>query len=89
VAGGALTGAVVGAAVSNPWHTGEGALLGAFAGAAVGGIADAQRSNEINRAQAQASVDAIRSQAAALERQAVQFRRALSACLEGRGYSVQ
>jgi len=89
VAGGALTGAVVGAAVSNPWHSGEGALLGAVAGAAVGGIADAQRSNQIDRAQAQASADAIRAQAATLERQALQFRRALSACLEGRGYAVQ
>ncbi|MET0499447.1 MAG: glycine zipper 2TM domain-containing protein [Steroidobacteraceae bacterium] len=89
VGAGAVTGAVVGAAVSNPWHSGRGALLGAVAGAAIGGIVDAERANETSHAQAAAAVDANGARAAMLEQQAAQFRRALSACLEARGYSVR
>jgi len=82
VAVGAVTGAVLGAAVSEPWHAGSGALVGAIAGAALGGAAEAE-------AAAQASADANRVQDAAMERGALNYRRALSACLEGRGYAVQ
>jgi hypothetical protein len=89
VGAGAITGAVVGSAVSRPWESGRGALLGAVAGAAIGGIAEAERNNEANRTQAQANASANDAQTAALEKQAAQFRRALSACLEARGYSVR
>ena len=89
VGAGAVTGAVVGAAVSNPWESGRGALLGAVAGAAIGGIAEAERNNEANRLQAQANANASGAQTAALEQQAAQFRRAISVCLEARGYSVK
>jgi Glycine zipper len=89
VAVGAVTGAVVGAAVSSPWHTGTGALVGALAGAAIGGVSDAERSAQTDRLQAQANVQAGDAQAAALEREASDYRRAMSACLEGRGYSVK
>jgi hypothetical protein len=60
-------------------------LIGALAGAAIGGVADAERSAQTDHLQAQAN-DA---QAAALEKKASDYRRAMSACLEGRGYSVQ
>ncbi len=89
VGAGAVTGAVVGAAVSRPWESGRGALLGAVAGAAIGGIAEAEHSYEADRLQAQADASANHAQTAALDQQAARFRRALSACLEGRGYSVQ
>jgi hypothetical protein len=89
VGAGAVTGAVVGAAVSRPWESGRGALLGAVAGAAIGGIADAEHRYEANRLQAQANASANDAQTAALDQRAAQFRRALSACLEARGYSVQ
>jgi hypothetical protein len=89
VAAGAVTGAVVGAAVSNPWHAGKGAVLGAIAGAAIGGIADAERGAEANRIEDEANLRAHDSQAAAFERRATDYRRAMSACLEGRGYSVR
>jgi len=80
---------VVGGAVSNPWHAGTGMLIGALAGAAIGGVADAERSAQTERLQAQANADADSAQAAALDRRAMDYRRAMTACLEGRGYSVQ
>lgn len=89
VAAGAVTGAVVGAAVSNPWHTGTGAVIGAIAGAAIGGIADAQRTAETNRIADAENDRAHNAQAAAFERRATDYRRAMMACLEGRGYSVR
>jgi hypothetical protein len=86
VAAGALTGAVVGAAVSRPWEAGGGALIGALAGAALGGIAEGAAAEDA-RAQAAANANAV--QAAQIERKALNFRRAMSACLEARGYSVR
>ncbi|MGH8230052.1 MAG: glycine zipper 2TM domain-containing protein [Steroidobacteraceae bacterium] len=80
---GAVTGAVLGAAISNPWHRGFGALAGAIIGGAIGSSADAARA-ERNQAAANYS-DA---QLAKIEQQASNYRRALAACLQGRGYSV-
>ncbi len=84
VAVGAVSGAVVGAAVSNPWHAGTGTLFGALAGAAIGGVVDLERGAQTDRLQAQAN-----AQAAALDNKASDYRRAMSACLEGRGYIVR
>ena len=89
VAVGAVTGAVVGAAVSNPWHAGGGTLLGALAGAAIGGVAEAESNAQANRIEAQANADANGVRTAAMERKAMDYRRAMTACLEGRGYSVR
>ncbi|HEY6642674.1 glycine zipper 2TM domain-containing protein [Povalibacter sp.] len=89
VGAGAVTGAVVGAVVANPWESGRGALIGAVAGAAIGGIVESERAHEASQRQAQANADANGARAAALEQQSAQFRRAMSACLEGRGYIVR
>src|SRR5688572_3448397 len=89
VAAGAVTGAVVGAAVSNPWHAGKGAVLGAIAGAAIGGIADAERTAETNRIEDAENARVHDARAAVFERRATDYRRAMAACLEGRGYSVR
>ena len=86
IAVGAVTGAALGAAVSNPWEAGQGAVLGAVAGAIVGGIAE---NAAAQRAQGQLAADAHSALAARLERQARNYRRAMSACLEGRGYEVR
>lgn len=86
VATGAVTGAVVGAAVSRPWEAGNGALIGAIAGAIIGGAAESAASEQ---ARAEAAESANHLRAAAVERQAQNYRRAMSACLAGRGYSVQ
>ena len=82
---GATSGAIVGAAVSNPWHAGRGTLIGALAGAAIGTVADTQRrdATEQNAVNAQAS-----SNSAAVSRAATDYKRAMTACLEGRGYRV-
>jgi outer membrane lipoprotein SlyB len=87
VAAGAFSGAVLGAAVASPWNTGEGALIGAAAGAMVGAVAESAAADEARRVEeAQLS-----QQAAATERygqKADGYRRALTACLEARGYAV-
>jgi hypothetical protein len=89
VAAGAVTGALVGAAVASPWRTGPGMLIGAIAGATIGGIAEAGRDSQAERAQAVANADADAAGIAVLERRATDYRRAMGACLDGRGYSVR
>jgi hypothetical protein len=88
VAAGAITGGILGAAIANPYNAGAGLLLGALVGGAIGAGAEAS-----SHAQAQAAADSsvnahMQAQAAQIERRASDYRRALSACLEGRGYSV-
>ena len=85
---GAITGAVIGSAVSSPRDAGAGAVVGAIAGAVVGTAADASRAQEAQAVQNRYDRrDAARY--ASVERQAGEYRRAMSACLEGRGYTVR
>lgn len=82
---GAIAGAVIGAAISPGWDRGAGAVFGGLTGAMIGSATDAQRAqrNEMEMtAQEQ-------QQAAAMSQKASDYRRAISACLEGRGYSVK
>ena len=88
VAVGAVSGAVIGAAVSRPWESGQGALLGAVAGAIIGGIADSARLEQARAAAASGS-DTTNARAALLEQMAANYRRGMAACLEGRGYTVR
>lgn len=81
---GAVTGAVIGAAISNPWQRGFGALAGALIGGAIGSSADAAHAE-----QQRETVVYDRAQMREIEHQASDYRRALSACLEGRGYTVR
>ncbi|MFA4915138.1 MAG: YMGG-like glycine zipper-containing protein [Syntrophales bacterium] len=85
---GAITGAVIGALVTGPSHAGEGALIGAAAGALAGAVSDTTR-----QAQAKELGDAYARQDqesyAQLDGKALEFRRAMAACLEGRGYSAR
>jgi hypothetical protein len=83
------TGGILGAAVSSPRNAGAGLLLGALLGGAVGAGAEATAD-----ANAQAAADAnsnahMQAQAAQIERKASDYRRAIGACLEGRGYSIK
>lgn len=85
---GAFTGAVLGAVIGAPHSSGEGAVIGAIAGGALGAASDAarqERAEVIEERIAQSSS----SSYAALERQATNYRRAMKACLEGRGYKVR
>ncbi|HEX3838915.1 MAG TPA: hypothetical protein VHW25_18315 [Steroidobacteraceae bacterium] len=89
VAVGAVTGGILGAAVSNPRNAGAGLLLGALLGGAIGAGAEASADAQAQGA-ANASADAhMQAQAAQIERKASDYRRALGACLEGRGYSIK
>jgi hypothetical protein len=87
VVGGAVAGAVVGAAVSRPWQSGQGALVGALAGAAIGAVAEASREQATERAEA--AEESHRAAMAAQGQKAGAYRRAISACLAGRGYTVR
>jgi hypothetical protein len=80
-----VVGAVLGAAVSSPGNAGAGAVVGGVAGGMVGAAADSS-----------ARSDAVNYNAAVARRverrygaEMSNYRRAMSACLEGRGYSVK
>jgi len=81
---GAVTGAIIGAAISNPWQAATGALAGAVVGGAIGTAADAA-----NAQRTQTVVVQDRHAMAVQEQKAANYRRALSACLDGRGYTVR
>src|SRR6185312_2854166 len=72
---------------------GTGTAIGAIAGAVLGGLTGAMigSASDASRAQQNAYEENVqdRQQAAAMEHQASDYRRALSACLGGRGYSVK
>lgn len=85
---GAVTGAVIGAAIGSPRDTGEGAAVGAVVGAVAGASSESARRKESERMNSRVSADA-QAERARLERQASDYRRAISACLEGRGYTVK
>jgi outer membrane lipoprotein SlyB len=84
----AITGAVLGALIGGPRHAGAGALIGAGSGAVIGGASDVSRQQQAQQMQ---EAYANRDQAldARYAGKANDFRRAMSACLEGRGYTVQ
>jgi hypothetical protein len=85
---GAVAGAVLGAVIAGPRNGGFGAVAGGITGAAIGSAGDAA-----NAQAQQQQVQAIRAQdarqAAAMDQRAANYRRAIGACLEGRGYSVK
>jgi hypothetical protein len=81
-AGGALIGAIAG-------NAGKGAGIGAATGLLTGGLhahAQDERESEREKAQAQASID---EQRAARQELVQKFRRAMSVCLEARGYATK
>jgi hypothetical protein len=88
VAAGAVTGAVLGAIVAPHGDEGGGAAVGAIAGAILGGASEQARADEARDAEARREAH----YAAASARQgdgAGSYRRAISACLEARGYTVK
>lgn len=84
----AIAGAVLGALIAGPRHAGAGALIGAGSGALVGGASDISRQQY-----AQQMEEAYDRNDQALDaryaQKAGEFRRAMGACLEGRGYTVK
>jgi Glycine zipper len=86
---GAITGAVLGSIVARPGSEGAGAAIGAVAGGLFGAAAEDSAQQDA-RASAQQQIDARAAARRATDNQgAGAYRRALSACLEGRGYTVR
>ncbi|MDO6459603.1 hypothetical protein Q4485_02745 [Granulosicoccaceae sp. 1_MG-2023] len=82
---GTVTGATVGALMSGPHRGGAGVAVGALVGALAGASVDADR-----QARAEAAENRYKASAVAAEnRRIAAYRRALSACLDARGYSVR
>jgi len=85
---GAVTGAIIGSMITGPHDSGSGAIAGAVTGAAIGAASDTARQQEAERLQSHYDRQSAQRYAE-LERQANEYRRAMTACLEGRGYSVR
>jgi hypothetical protein len=86
---GAITGAILGAVIAGPRNAGAGLIFGGVAGGLVGTAAEQQQRAAAD-AQAQQFVDNRSSQEmAVIDARATNYRRAIGACLEGRGYSVK
>lgn len=84
---GAIAGAILGAAIAGPRQAGFGAVFGGLTGAAVGTASDANAQAQANYEQAR--LDAGYNQnAAQSEQRASNYRRAISACLDARGYTT-
>jgi hypothetical protein len=88
---GAVAGALLGAVIAPRWQAAPAALAGAVVGGAIGSTADAANAatNAQNAQNAQMVAVGDQRAAAAQERKAGEYRRALSACLDARGYSVK
>jgi hypothetical protein len=84
---GAIAGAILGAAIAGPRQAGFGAVFGGLTGAAVGTASDANAQAQANYEQSR--LDAGYNQNAAQGAQrAANYRRAISACLDARGYKT-
>jgi hypothetical protein len=82
-AGGAIAGGIIGAIIGGPRNAGAGLVLGAATGAVVGSAADANAQAEARQTQQQINQSAAEGRA-----RADTYRRAIGACLQGRGYTV-
>ena len=83
-----IAGAVLGALIAGPHHSGGGALFGAATGAMLGASSDISR-QESARQMEEAYNNRNQARDFHREKKALEFRRAMSACLEGRGYTVK
>jgi hypothetical protein len=83
-----IAGAVLGALIAGPRHAAGGALIGAAGGAMAGAASDISR-QESARQMEEAYTNRNVARDVQKERKALDFRRAMSACLEGRGYNIR
>jgi uncharacterized protein YcfJ len=80
---GLVGGAIIGSIIGGPRNAGAGALIGGATGAIVGSAADASAQQQAQQTQQQ-----INQSASAGRARADSYRRAIGACLQGRGYTV-
>jgi len=83
-----IAGAVLGALIGGPHHAAQGAIIGAAGGAMAGAVSDISR-QEAARQLEEAYANGNQARNVHKEKKALEFRRAMSACLEGRGYTVK
>jgi hypothetical protein len=86
---GVATGAILGAVVSGPRNVGGGALIGAVAGGLLGAASDSAREQRAQQIEDNMNARSERRVDGRYQRDAAEYRRAMSACLEGRGYTVK
>src|SRR3984893_9363526 len=82
VAGG-IGGAIIGSIIGGPRNAGAGAIIGGATGAVIGSASDANAQAQAHQTQQQ-----LNQAAAAGRGRADSYRRAIGACLQGRGYTV-
>jgi hypothetical protein len=82
-------GAVLGALIGGPRHALGGALIGGATGAIAGAASDSARQESARQAEAAYNARYNQGREGQWAGKVKEFRRAMSACLEGRGYSVQ
>jgi predicted lipid-binding transport protein (Tim44 family) len=80
---GLIGGAILGSIIGGPNNAGAGAIIGGATGAVIGSASDANA-----QAQAQQTQQQLNQSAAAGRARADSYRRAIGACLQGRGYTV-
>jgi hypothetical protein len=80
---GVIGGAIIGSIIGGPRNAGAGALIGGATGAIVGSASDANAQAQAHQTQAQ-----FNQSAAAGRERGESYRRAIGACLQGRGYTV-
>jgi outer membrane lipoprotein SlyB len=80
---GLIGGAILGSIIGGPNNAGAGAIIGGATGAVIGSASDANA-----QAQARLTQEQLNQSAAAGRARADSYRRAIGACLQGRGYSV-
>jgi hypothetical protein len=80
---GAIGGAIIGSILAGPRNAGAGLVIGGATGALVGSAADANAQAQAQQTQAQ-----INQSAASGRARGDSYRRAIGACLQGRGYTV-
>src|ERR1700761_4711179 len=84
---GAIAGAILGAVIAGPRNAGAGLLLGGVTGAAVGTASDANAQAQANYEQQRLDAGYNASAAQGAQR-AANYRRAITACLDARGYTT-
>ena len=88
VAVGAATGAVLGSIIAGPHRGPEGLVFGVLTGAILGLASEAGKQQQVDNIQTQYN-DLEQQQYDQMEKQADGYKRAMSACLEGKNYTVQ
>jgi uncharacterized protein YcfJ len=80
---GVIGGAIIGSIIGGPRNAGAGALIGGATGAVIGSASDANAQAQAQQTQQQYNQSAAQGRA-----RADSYKRAIGACLQGRGYTV-